>query len=118
MKNNVYLTNISCHTYTEQKSTFLCSSNHHNDKNLYSPANAFDISAAAIVAVLSPLAVVKNRLILATIWERNFARTSFHIFLGRLAMTAFLGDLIAICPQFMKLCFFCHHYYRYDFDVL
>ena len=46
------------------------------------------------MAVLSPLAVMKNGLILATIRKRNFARTSFHIFLGRLAMTDFLGDLI------------------------
>ena len=37
---------------------------------------------------------MKNGLILATIRKRNFARTSFHIFLGRLAMTDFLGDLI------------------------
>ena len=46
------------------------------------------------MAVLSPLAVVKNGFISATIRKRNFARTSFHIFLGRLAMTDFLGDLI------------------------
>ena len=134
--------NISCHTCTEKKSTFLCSSDDHNDENLYSPNN--DISAAAIVAVLSPLAVVKNGFISATIRKRNFARTSFHIFLGRLTMTDFLGDLIGgplhalsiLVKAFTDstlsqdnsthlssvreaLFFFCHHSYLYhDLDVL
>ena len=85
----------SCHTYIEQNYTFLCSSDDHNDKNLYSLDNAFDISAAAAVTVLSPIAVVKNGLILATIWRRNFARTSLHIFINRSAMTDLLGDLIS-----------------------
>ena len=84
----------SCHTYTEQNYTFLCSSDDHNDKKLYSPDNAFHISAAAVVAVLSPVAVVKNGLILATIWRRDFARTLLNIFLCRLARTDLLGDLI------------------------
>ena len=84
-----------CHTYIEQNYTFLCSSDDHNDKNLYSLDNAFDILAAAAVTVLSPIAVVKNGLVLATIWRRNFARTSLHIFLNRLAMTDLLGDLIS-----------------------
>ena len=121
----------SCHTYTEQNYTFLCSSDDHNAINLYSLDNAFDISAAAAVTVLSPIAVVKNGLILATIWRRNFVRTSLQIFLNRLAMTDLLGDLIGgplhalrilfsrtlysfsmtICPQIVKLCLFRHHYY-------
>ena len=46
------------------------------------------------MAVLSPVAVVKNGLILATIWRRDFARTLLHIFLCRLAITDLLGDLI------------------------
>ena len=129
----------SCYTYTEQNYTFLCSSDDHNDINLYSLDNAFDISAAAAVTVLSPIAVVKNGLILAKIWRRNFARTSLHIFLNRLAMTDLLGDLIGgplhalriffsrtlysfsmtICPQIVKLCLFCHRYYCYHgFDVI
>ena len=96
------------------------------------------------MAVLSPLAVVKNGLILATIRKRNFARTSFHIFLGRLTMTDFLGDLIGgplhalsiLVKAFTDstlsqdnsahlssvreaLFFFCHHSYLYhDLDVL
>ena len=46
------------------------------------------------MAVLSPVAVVKNGLILATIWRRDFARTLLNIFLCRLAITDLLGDLI------------------------
>ena len=60
----------------------------HNNKNLYSTNNTFDISAAAVVAA------VKNGLILATIWMMNFARTSFHIFSSRMARTDLLSDLI------------------------
>ena len=122
-----------------QNYTFLCSSDDQNDINLYSLDNAFDISAAAAVTVLSPIAVVKNGLILATIWRRNFVRTSLHIFLNRLAMTDLLGDLIGgplhalrifisrtfysfsmtICPQIVKLCLFRHRYCCYHgFDVI
>ena len=129
----------SCYSYTEQNYTFLCSSDDHNDINLYSLDNAFDISAAAAVTVLSPIAVVKNGLILAKIWRRNFAITSLHIFLNRLAMTDLLGDLIGgplhalriffsrtlysfsmtICPQIVKLCLFRHRYYCYHgFNVI
>ena len=96
----------SCHTYIEQNYTFLCSSDDHNGINLYSLDNAFDISAAAAVTVLSPIAVVKNGLILATIWRRNFARTSLHIFLNRLAMTDLLGDLIGGPPSCFEDIFF------------
>ena len=96
----------SCHTYIEQNHTFLCSSDDHNDINLYSLDNAFDISAAAAVTVLSLIAVVKNGLILATIWRRNFARTSLHIFLNRLAMTDLLGDLIGGPPSCFEDIFF------------
>ena len=65
----------------KRKSVFLCSLDDHNNKNLYSTNNTFDISAAAVVAA------VKNGLILATIWMMNFARTSFHIFSSRMART-------------------------------
>ena len=87
---------------------------------------------------------MKNGLILATIRKRNFARTSFHIFLGRLAMTDFLGDLIGgplhalsilvkvftdstlsqdnsahLSSVREALFFFSNHYYLYhDLDVL
>ena len=46
------------------------------------------------MAVLSPVAVVKNGLILATIWRRDFTRTLLNIFLCGLAITDLLGDLI------------------------
>ena len=114
----------SCHTYIEQNYTFLCSSDDHNDINLYSLDNAFDISAAAAVTVLSPIAVVKNGLILATIWRRNFARTSLHIFLNRLAMTDLLGDLIGGPPScfedifFQDLVFIFYDYLSSDLEAL
>ena len=82
----IHIHSISLRFYTLQKTTTI--------KKLYSPDNAFYISAAAVVAVLSPVAVVKNGLILATIWRRDFARTLLHIFLCRLAITDLLGDLI------------------------
>ena len=76
----------------KRKSVFLCSLDDHNNKNLYSTNNTFDISAAAVVAAV--VAAVKNGLILATIWMMNFARTSFHIFSSRMARTDLLSDLI------------------------
>ena len=74
--------------HIQSESRFLCSLDDHNNKNLYSTNNTFDISAAAVVAA------VKNGLILATIWMMNFARTSFHIFSSRMARTDLLSDLI------------------------
>ena len=58
------------------------------------------------MAVLSPVAVVKNGLILATIWRRDFARTLLHIFLCRLAITDLLGDLIGGPPSCFEDIFF------------
>ena len=77
--------------FKKAKVGFLCSLDDHNNKNLYSTNNTFDISAAAVVAA------VKNGLILATIWMMNFARTSFHIFSSRMARTDLLsGPLRAL----------------------
>ena len=48
-----------------------------------------------IIAVLSPVAVVGNALILAAIWRRNFQRTPFKVLLSGLAFTDFCTGLIA-----------------------
>ncbi len=48
-----------------------------------------------LVAVLSPVAVVGNALILAAIWKRTFERTPFHILLSGLAITDLCTGLIA-----------------------
>ncbi len=52
-------------------------------------------STATILAVLSPVAVIGNALILAVIWKKTFARTPFHILLSGLAFTDLCTGLVA-----------------------
>ena len=47
------------------------------------------------LAVLSPVAVVLNALILAAIWKKTFPRTPFHVLLSGLAITDLCTGLIA-----------------------
>ncbi|XP_068748297.1 histamine H2 receptor-like [Montipora capricornis] len=47
-----------------------------------------------IIALLSPVAVVGNALILAAIWKKTFQRTPFHLLLSGLALTDFCTGLI------------------------
>ena len=54
---------------------------------------AFSISI--IIAVLAPVAVAGNGLILAAIWKKTFARTPFHILLSGLAFADLCTGLIA-----------------------
>ena len=56
---------------------------------------AFNLSIFVIIAVLSPLAVAGNTLILVAIWKRTFVRTPFHILLSGLAFTDLCTGLIA-----------------------
>ena len=70
-------------------------SDEYNRENHDSFYNAVDLSKGVIIAVLSPVAVVGNALILATIWRRTFVRTSFHILLSGLALTDLCTGLIA-----------------------
>ena len=56
---------------------------------------SFALATGAIIAVLSPIAVAGNALILAAIWKKTFVRTSFHIFLSGLAITDLCTGLIA-----------------------
>ncbi len=55
----------------------------------------FEFATATAIAVLSPIAVAGNALILAAIWRKTFARTPFHIFLSGLAFTDLCTGLIA-----------------------
>lgn len=52
-------------------------------------------STSIIIAVLAPVAVVGNALILAAIWKKTFVRTPFHILLSGLAITDLCTGLIA-----------------------
>ena len=47
----------------------------------------FSFVTCTIIAVLSPVAVAGNALILAAIWKKTFVRTPFHIFLSGLAFS-------------------------------
>ena len=47
------------------------------------------------MAMLSPVAVVGNAIILATIWRRTFPRTTFHILLSGIALNDLCTGLIA-----------------------
>ena len=52
-------------------------------------------ASAIIIAVLSPVAVAGNALILAAIWKKTFSRTPFHLLLTGLVFTNFCTGLIA-----------------------
>ena len=62
-------------------------------KDFFSYEVAF--STAIAIAVLSPLAVTGNVLILVVIWKRTFIRTPLHILLSGLALTDLCTGLIA-----------------------
>ena len=49
----------------------------------------------SIIAILSPVAVAGNALILAAIWKKTFQRTPFHTLLSGLAFTDLCTGLIA-----------------------
>lgn len=53
------------------------------------------LSCSTIIAILSPVAVAGNLLILAAIWKKTFARTTFHILLSGLTFTDLCTGLIA-----------------------
>lgn len=55
---------------------------------------AASLAIAVTMAVLSPVAVVGNALILAAVWKKTFQRTSFHILLSGLALTDLCTGLI------------------------
>ena len=53
------------------------------------------VASSIIMAVLSPVAVVGNALILTVIWKKTFQRTTFHILLSGLAMSDLCTGLFA-----------------------
>ncbi|XP_078344060.1 uncharacterized protein LOC144629713 [Oculina patagonica] len=58
-------------------------------------AVTFSIATSVVIALLSPVAVAGNALILAAIWKKTFVRTVFHILLSGLAFTDLCTGLIA-----------------------
>ena len=52
-------------------------------------------SSSIMIAVLCPVAVVGNALIVAAIWKKTFKRTPFHLLLSALAITDFCTGAIA-----------------------
>ena len=70
-------------------------SNDYNWKNNNNFCSAVIYSHAVAIATLSPLAVLGNAIILATIWRRNFPRTTFHILLSGIALNDLCTGLIA-----------------------
>lgn len=50
--------------------------------------------SSIVIAVLSPVAVVGNALILTVIWKKTFQRTHFHLLLSRLAFTDLCTGLV------------------------
>ena len=49
--------------------------------------NSILVASHVIIALLSPVAVVGNAVVLTAIWKRSFQRTPFHILLSVLAFT-------------------------------
>ena len=65
--------------------------NHENELYYYKLL----LSTSILIAVLSPVAVAGNALILAAVWKKTFARTPFHVVLSGLAFTDLCTGLIA-----------------------
>lgn len=55
-----------------------------------------DLTTCVINAIMSPVAVVGNALILAAIWRNPSLRTPSYVLLGGLAITDFLSGLISL----------------------
>ena len=49
--------------------------------------NSILVASHVIIALLSPLAIVGNAVVLTAIWKKSFQRTPFHIFLSVLAFS-------------------------------
>ena len=71
------------------------SSNSTEDVKSHSLVAAYYFSSAIVVAMLSPVAVAGNALVLAAIWRNSSLRTPFYILLAGLALTDFCTGLIS-----------------------
>ena len=67
----------------------------HNWENNDNFRSVVSFWRAIVMAMLLPVAVVGNSIILATIWRRTFPRTTFHILLSRIALSDLCTGLIA-----------------------
>ena len=70
-------------------------SDDHNWKDNDKFRSVVIFSKATAIAMLSPVAVVGNAIILATIWRRTFPRTTFHILVSGIALNDLCTELIA-----------------------
>ena len=78
------------------KTTLITPCELEDDKRNYgSFYNEVSFSTSIVAAVLSPIVVVGNILILVAIWKKTFVRTPFHILLSGLAITELCTGLIA-----------------------
>ena len=64
-------------------------------KDFFSSSYEVTFSTSIAMAVLSPVAVTGNALIMVVIWKRTFVRTPFHILLCGLALTDLCTGLIS-----------------------
>ena len=64
-------------------------------KNRIPYAHAAILPSTIIIAILSPIAVAGNSLVLAAIWKRSFQRSPFHVLLSGMVVTDLCTGLIA-----------------------
>ena len=64
-------------------------------KNRIPYAYAAILPSTIIIAILSPIAVAGNSLVLAAIWKRSFQRSPFHVLLSGMVVTDLCTGLIA-----------------------
>ena len=82
-------------TITLNNKHFSCLGSAADNRTNASYSNADTFSAALLIAVSSPVAVVGNAFILAAICKKTFLRTPFHILLSGLAISDLCTGLIA-----------------------
>ena len=72
-----------------------CSSHNYNRDNIDSFPYLVFFSTSIIIALLSPVAVAGNALVLVAVWRKTLMRTPFHILLSGLAFTDLCIGLVA-----------------------
>ena len=82
-------------SYTIQSSSIACDWLDENINGSKPFCHKLILPFAIIIAILSPVAVIGNLMILAVIWKKTFAKTPFHILLSGLAFTDLCTGLIA-----------------------
>ena len=82
-------------SYTIQSSSTACDWLDENSNGSKPFCHKLILPFAIIIAILSPIVVIGNLMILAVIWKKTFAKTPFHILLSGLAFTDLCTGLIA-----------------------